>query len=514
MRNDMNNPAESADNLTARESHGPALIAPSEALHLGSATPSVDGSEATPQPGKNVRPQHPILAAIDRFLQRARDIETIARVYMPLSFSRRRKRLEALKLELTEVVDLINSGDEATLGVGMRRFQKALRDVDRLRQSQVPQVLESSLFLGLFSAYDAYTGELLTAIYKKKPALFRSIGTSVTVGEIMGFASLEELQDSILQDEIESFRRKSYIDQFSDLESKFGVSLREFERWPQFVECGQRRNLVTHCGGIVSEQYLEICKREGVALDKELAIGSQLRLGGKYFLPACALMMEVGLKLGQTLWRKVFPEELEEADKHLQAVIYDALQDELWQRAKTFAEFATSQKRMGSDVDKKIALVNLAIALKFGGDPTAAATLLSSVDWSAASNDFKLAERVLMDEFGEAATIVRRIGKAGDILTEEAYHVWPLFREFRSRAEFLEAYEEVYGRPFIVELQRAADKAEAATDMQLKKEEPPEDELVNEGGLPRLADAPSAEAERPAEGSLADLPPAEQEINE
>jgi hypothetical protein len=89
-----------------------------------------------------------------------------------------------------------------------------------------------------------------------------------------------------------------------------------------------------------------------------------------------------------------------------------------------------------------------------------------------------------------------------------------LFREFRSRAEFLEAYEEVYGRPFIVELQRAADKAEAATDMQLKKEEAPASESTNEGGLSSLADATAGSGPTP-EGSLADLPPTEQQgLNE
>ncbi|PYK38830.1 MAG: hypothetical protein DME49_06310 [Verrucomicrobia bacterium] len=38
--------------------------------------------------------------------------------------------------------------------------------------------------------------------------------------------------------------------------------------------------------------------------------------------------MEVGLKLGQTLWRKILPGELKDSDKSLNEQIYNLLQDE------------------------------------------------------------------------------------------------------------------------------------------------------------------------------------------
>ncbi len=71
--------------------------------------------------------------------------------------------------------------------------------------------------------------------------------------------------------------------------------------------------------------------------------------------------------------------------------------------------------------------------------------MLAEVNWSGTINDFQLAEAVLTDRFNNAATLMKRIGKTGDIVTESAYHEWPLFRAFRESTEFVSAYEDVYG---------------------------------------------------------------------
>jgi alkyl sulfatase BDS1-like metallo-beta-lactamase superfamily hydrolase len=85
--------------------------------------------------------------------------------------------------------------------------------------------------------------------------------------------------------------------------------------------------------------------------------------------------------------------------------------------------------------------------------------MLAEVDWSATINDFRLAEAVLTDRFSNAATLVKRIGKKGDIVTESAYHEWPLFRAFRESTEFVSAYEDVYGYAYDATMKREADNA-------------------------------------------------------
>ncbi len=211
----------------------------------------------------------------------------------------------------------------------------------------------------------------------------------------------------------------------------------------------------------MSEQYRAICKREGYPEQTLPAVGDRIGLGPEYFPKACELMMEVGLKLGQTLWRKLLPDELEIADQHLHRTQYNALTAEMWDRAKVFGEFAVGQRQMSSDVERRLAIVNYAIALQFSGEEAKSCEILSRVDWSACNSEFRLAEVVLLDRFEDAAAIMKRIGKRGDLITQNAYHVWPLFRAFLQSSEFLNAYQEIYGYLFVVKLQRDADAANA-----------------------------------------------------
>ncbi len=416
--------------------------------------------------------EHAIALAINNFLHRVRDIEVAAGIYISLSSRRRLRNFRRLIRELEKGEELLKDDAQSFQILGMTRTLEAVRKLERIKQSNVPRILETSLFLGLFSSYDAFTGDLLTAIYSKKPELFNNVNRSVPVSEILQYRSFDELKDAVLQSEIELFRRKSYVEQFEHLQSTFGIELKTFERWPQFVECGQRRNLITHCGGVVSEQYINVCIKEGHSFSKSVGVGDSLELGAEYFLTSCELMMEVGLKLSHTLWRKLFARELAEADDHLIEVVYtDCLQTEAWSRGIVFGEFAINQKKWSSDLRRKTSIINYAISLKFSGKSAEAQKILATVDWSAAINDFRIAEAVLLDRFDEAANIMERIGKDSEMVSEYAYHHWPLFREFRTSDQFLKAYENIYGYPFAVELQRTADKTQAEATKEFEKQE-------------------------------------------
>lgn len=432
---------------------------------------SADTEITPPEADQAESPDNPIGQAITACLHRIWDIEFAARAFIPVAAKLLTREAKAIRRQLAEGEDLLSNDQQAVQVLGMKRLEEALERLDRLENSDVPVVLETGLFLSLFSAFDAFTGDLLTALYLKKPELFSRMNRSITAAELLTFDSFDDVKRSILQAEIEAFRRKSYIEQFEELESIFGLKLRAFSRWPDFVECSQRRNLLTHANGTVSDQYLRICEREGCVFTPPVKSGDRLQLGARYFLNACELMTEVVLKLGQTLWRKLLPTELADADAHLHRTIYAMLRARKWTRAQVFGDFAIGLLKVSSEVERRLSVVNYAIALKFGGKAHHATTLLGKFDWSASQNEFKLAEAVLSDRFEDAAAVMHRIGKSGEILDEESYHTWPLFNEFRERQEFLEAYETIYGYPFVAELKRVTDKAREETEHALEKQE-------------------------------------------
>lgn len=403
---------------------------------------------------------NPMGAAIGRLLHRVRDLQICASVFLDEADRLRQRRLDDLSNETRAVRAQLDSHSTYTTGLGIKRILNISRRLEREKSSDVSGALRLSLFLGLFSAFESFTGDLLRAIYAKKPELFNAVGRTVAVADILQHSSFEELKIAVLEQEIEVFRRKSYIEQFDSLETLFGLNLKDFARWPDFVEASQRRNLYTHCDGIISDQYLEACTTAGATLPPDAKKGQRLKLSEEQLKSTCELLMEVGLKLGQTLWRKLFPTEIEVADNHLNECVYDTLASERWERATVFGEFAVGQKKTANDVSKKIAVINYAIALKFSGAPDRSKEVLRGVDWSSAALDFKLAEAVLEDRFEDASALMMRIGHRGDYVTEHYYHSWPLFKEFRLQPEFRTAYEAVYGIPFVERLQETVKEAQ------------------------------------------------------
>ena len=99
----------------------------------------------------------------------------------------------------------------------------------------------------------------------------------------MELGTLDNAKKYVLEKEIESVLRKSHAEQFSWMESKFSLPLRQgLEIWPKFIEITERRNLYVHTGGIVSSQYLKICKENGLLLPNT-KVGDEISIEPDYF---------------------------------------------------------------------------------------------------------------------------------------------------------------------------------------------------------------------------------------
>ena len=408
-------------------------------------------------------PKHPLSVPISSFLHRVQDIELGLLEFVPLAKTRTKEELESLKTKLEEIANELKGDYSSKKALLISETLKTIKQLERLMNSNVPGTLKASLFLGLFSAYDAFTGELLSAIFLKKPELFNSMSRSILVSEVMSFKTFDDFKESELRKEIETFRRNSYIEQFEYLEKTFGLKLKMFKNWPTFIECSQRRNLITHCNGIVSPQYLEICKKELVPLPSDVTLSKKIGLEDDYLLRSCTLMMEVAIKLGMTLWRKIFPEDIDVVDQELNEIIYNFLHKEKWNFASELGEFSLTLRDM-SDLNRKFIVVNCAIALRFGGEERKAADVIGNEDWSAAVPDFKLAKEILLGNFERSAELMKMIGKKGQYVKQESYNIWPLFKEFRQTQIFFDAYEKLYGHPFVQDLSREVDKAKTKAD--------------------------------------------------
>jgi len=408
------------------------------------------------------RTVHPVTAAIDKLVDRLRDTRFTARVFLPLVAKNRREEMKRTAETLRRSATTLESSDSdaASVANAVREANQAMRFTRRVMQSHPAELMARGLFLSIFSSFDAFMGELLTALYSLRPELYKSLGGSVELKEVLDAPNIDALKASILQKEIETLRRGSYTEQFDALEGRFGLPMRQWPNWKHFVEASQRRNLITHCDGLVSQQYLQQCMAAGFTRGELPDLNSEIKLPATYFMNACELLIEAGSKLAHTLWRKLIPDELATSDRHLNELAYESLCAEQWHRARMLCEFALNQKKHGSEHGRLSLVVNYAQAIKWSGLETDMRRVLDQEDWTAVAPAFALAHAVLTERYSDAANVMRYLGERS-AFPESNYLEWPLFRAFRETAEFEAAYLEIFGHSFAKQAQQNAGVAVA-----------------------------------------------------
>ncbi len=257
---------------------------------------------------------------------------------------------------------------------------------------------------------------------------------TLTLSQLLELGSIEKATTYLLDKEVESVLRKSHADQFSWMENKFDIKLREgLTSWPAFIEITERRNLFAHADGVVGDQYLENCQKHSVVLESDCGKGVRLGVSSDYFERAYECVLELGVKLSQVLWRKVRSDQLNAADENLINVTLELLIGEKFRLAGELLDFAcVVLKRHGDERSRRILIVNRAQAHKWAGDAGKCTSVLSDEDWSASGLDFRLCVAVLEDRPSDAADLMRTIGP-DESMPETNYQEWPVFRQFSGR---------------------------------------------------------------------------------
>ncbi|TWT47879.1 hypothetical protein Pla22_52460 [Rubripirellula amarantea] len=343
------------------------------------------------------------------------------------------------------------SGESKTYTLGPEVLDEAARlrrKVDRFERGM--DIIPRSLLVALISQYDFFVGRILRCFFYLQPELLHSSDRTLSFSQLLEFGQVDDAREYLIEKEVETLLRKSHVEQFEWLEKKFSVKLnKNLPSWPNFVELTQRRNLFTHCNGVVSAQYLDMCEKHGVKLDgSSPSVGDALPCSPEYFQEAFECCFEIGVKLAQVLWRKVRPDQMQTADESIASTTYELLLSGEYSLVIRLLDFFTHNlNNWSNDERRRRVMVNHAQALKWSGDNKGTLKLLDKEDWTACSNAFRLAEAVLRDDFVRGAAIVEKIG-VSDELSKKDYQTWPLFREFRKSDEFLASYKSVFGEDF------------------------------------------------------------------
>lgn len=345
--------------------------------------------------------------------------------------------------EKTKIVFNIPASHRRKITDRHKRFQRLLH---------AKGIIPRNFLIAYVSEFDYFLGALLKSIYKLRPELLNSSEKVFDFKDLCRFESLEDIREEVIEKDIEKILRASHSEQFKAIASKLEIdTLTKFPNWSKFIEITERRNLFVHADGIISTQYQKVCAGVGIKIDDN-QIGEKLECSIDYLNDTYNIMHEVIIKLGQTVWRKVFGKELEHkqsADNYLISVLFELLCNEQYALAINIGEFAIGQKNISNDFRKKMMIINLCLAYKYLNKKEKYENILNQYDWSSVQDLFQLAISCINDEHIKSCELIKKlISNDSDELTEATLHSWPLFNVLKEQTIFNEMYFELFKTNF------------------------------------------------------------------
>ena len=323
-------------------------------------------------------------------------------------------------------------------------YEKLKRNTDITLASD--RVVPRSALIALVSQFDAFMSSMIRIVLLSNSDALNKCEKSLTFSLLSKLNNIDEAKSYIIEKEIDSILRDNHAAHFTWLESRLGISLRkDLSIWEEFIELTERRNLFAHCGGKISSQYIANCKESGVSLNKEFILGHELDVTSQYLDSSYKCLYELGVKLTHVIWRKLRSDDLRAADENLNGICYNLIDSGAYPLADSILEFANSVlKKHADESSLNCFIINKALSKKLGGDKKTAREIVNKRDWSASSNDFKLAKEAILGNDESVLLLMKKIGKEGECVNKASYRVWPLFKELKENKKFQETFKQIY----------------------------------------------------------------------
>lgn len=373
--------------------------------------------------------------------------------------------------------------DERKILIPSEKIKEFIKLNDKVNASLIAQnYLPSNFIVAFVSQYDAYLGRLIRTIFLTRPELLNASEKNIVFSELIEFTSIDEARDFVIEQEVESVLRESHLKQFKWVENKLGMKLREdLPSFTPFIEITERRNLFVHCNGVVSRQYISNCKENKVQGIEKVKLGDSLGASPRYLGKCYSVIFEIGVKLGQVIWRKLKPDEMEKADQNLNDICFELLVKGHYSLAINLLSFATTTLKKNHNQEMKcIFIINKALGYYLSGKKEECYKILDEHDWSATSDTFQLGTSVLREEYSRAASLMKIIGENHDRVLKTSYMEWPLFKNFRQTELFKNSYKEIFKEEFAFIETRPQKLTDLLDDIKELRKEADENKLFEE----------------------------------
>ena len=310
------------------------------------------------------------------------------------------------------------------------------------------EALPGATLLSLVATFDSYFSEIVRFFLSIHPERYTSSDRQICLKDVFSRKSLEEVIDQVIETEVNDLMRGSHAEQIKFVETNLSVSItKHYERWANFVEVFERRNLVAHGNLIINRIYMKNCEAVGLTGSDKLELGRSLKLKSGYLHRSTDILCEFGIVLIFVLWRKHVKWSDEDAFKYLNGVCYNLIVEKRYGLARKILEFALQeQEHKCSDSVFRMMMLNLANCHKKLKSEEDCKKVIDRIDWTASKDKLQICIASLKNDVDGVSKLLRSVASSGD-LTAEQFREWPVFDWVRNEVKVQEAFEAVYAEP-------------------------------------------------------------------
>lgn len=327
------------------------------------------------------------------------------------------RKIEEFAKDQSKVIELIKSFKEFSKGAPRQGI-----------------LLRRGALVSLISYYEALISDLIHYYYALYPIALPSDSRVLSLNDLREIGSIEDAEKFLIAKEADSVLREGFEQQLKYFSERLKINLKTLgDHDNDLFEISQRRNIVVHNNAIANRTYIKntdkcLLERYGI---KE---GKPVLITRSYLSDAIDTIYLAGIVLCQQCGRKWGKDTVESLDDLLIAHTYEALLEERYHLTTKISDYAGKIK-VPSDRNKKIIIINHAIALKALGSNEKMESILKEIDWSATNVSFKMALHALRNQdetFYESLNLAIKSGEINKLALEQ----WPLFKEYREQDKF------------------------------------------------------------------------------
>jgi hypothetical protein len=421
--------------------------------------PTADAKPPLPEPQAEKTPPQDVPVDFDYVLQEFFSVIDVYRKFISLTLSI--APIISMNIAATRIGEFVKAhgrclDDKPANSLVVYELNMSIFREFTIRNDEVTTALEGAahlpevMVIGLVSAYDAFLTRLLRVVFHKQSDLVLTSNKTIKFSDLLKFNSIDDARISLIDREIETAMRSSHHEQIKFMEDTFKLGLTPDLKdvLPRFVELCERRNLLTHTGGVVSKQYINNCSEHKYDVSK-VKPGEKLEVDAAYFSRSVDIINEIGVKICYVLWHKYAKTEGATADNRFNSHCVDLMNARAYGVAESLLKFATKTDRPKlSESTRLMMTINLANAIRLQDRSAEANKVLEKEDWSATASEFRLCAASVKGDIDTVIGIMKKLGRSGSINADE-YRQWPVFRKTRTDERFVKAFEEIFDEPFI-----------------------------------------------------------------